>query len=160
MIYLTYDEILKFADDEGLSVKEKKLKGSDGRIFDKRIAIRKDIDSTIEKSCVLAEEIGHYMTTSGDIVDINDVDGQKQEYRARLYGYNIKIGLMGIVKAIQSGCHSLHDVAVYLDVTEEYLLDALDCYKSKYGKCTAIDNYIIFFDPTIVVIKRLSGYNF
>ena len=131
MIYLTYDEILKFADDEGLSVKEKKLKGSDGRIFDKRIAIRKDIDSTIEKSCVLAEEIGHYMTTSGDIVDINDVDGQKQEYRARLYGYNIKIGLMGIVKAIQSGCHSLHDVAVYLDVTEEYLLDALDCYKSK-----------------------------
>lgn len=61
-----------------------------------RIAIRKDIEAQAEKSCVLAEEIGHYRTSSGNILDQNKVESRKQEYRTRLYGYNLKIGLTGL----------------------------------------------------------------
>ena len=39
----------------------------------------------------------------------------------------------------------------YLDATEEYLKEALLCYKSKYGICTAVDNYIIYFEPFAVM---------
>ena len=42
------------------------------------------------------------------------------------------------------------DVTV-IEVTEEYLKEALLCYKSKYGICTAVDNYIIYFEPFAVM---------
>ena len=42
-------------------------------------------------------------------------------------------------------------MAEHLDVTEEFLKDALDAYLLKYGKCTVVDNYMIFFEPLGVV---------
>ena len=33
-------------------------------------------------------------------------------------------------------------MAEHLDVTEEFLKDALDAYLLKYGKCTVVDNYM------------------
>ena len=44
---MTYDELLMQADFEGLNVKEKPLSSGDGRIFNNRIAIRQDINTTI-----------------------------------------------------------------------------------------------------------------
>lgn len=150
---MTYDDVLKEADNTGLIVKEKPLKSSDGRIYSNRVAIRRTIPTTIEKSCVLAEEIGHYHTGYGDVTRLKSVGDRKQEYKARLYGYNLKIGLMGIVRAYKHGCHSLYEAAEYLDVTEEYLKVALDCYKSKYGEYVAIDNYVIYFCPCLAVLE-------
>ena len=136
-------------------VKEQPLTGHDGLIRGSRIAIRKDIETQAEKSCVLAEEIGHYRTSSGNILDQNKEESRKQEYRARLYGYNLKIGLTGLISAYEAGCGNLCEMAEYLDATEEYLKEAIDCYKSKYGLCTSIDNYIIYFEP-LAVIKLIS----
>ena len=42
-------------------------------------------------------------------------------------------------------------MAEYLDVTEEYLEEAIDCYKAKYGLYVSIDNYIIYFEPFAVM---------
>ena len=42
-------------------------------------------------------------------------------------------------------------MAEHLDVTEEFLKDALDAYLLKYGKCTVGDNYMGFFEPLGVV---------
>ena len=72
------------ADHEQLIVKEKPLINNDGRIYKNRIAIRTDL-TDIEKSCVLAEELGHYYTTVGDILDQSDDGNRKQERRARLW---------------------------------------------------------------------------
>ena len=109
------------------------LTGHDGLIRGSRIAIRKDIETQAEKSCVLAEEIGHYRTSSGNILDQNKVESRKQEYRARLYGYNLKIGLAGLISAYEAGCRNLYEMAEYLNATEEYLKEAIQCYHSKYG---------------------------
>ena len=152
---MNYEQLLTAADQEGLLVKEQPLTGHDGLIRGSRIAIRKDIETQAEKSCVLAEEIGHYRTSSGNILDQSKVENRKQEYRARLYGYNLKIGLAGLIRAYEAGCGNLYEMAEYLDATEEYLKEAIDCYKSKYGLCTSIDNYIIYFEP-LAVIKLIS----
>lgn len=95
---MTYEQLLTVADQKGLAVKEHPLTDHDGLLKGKRIAIRKDIETQAEKSCVLAEELGHHYTSSGDILDQTDVMNQKQEYRARLYGYNLKIGLTGLIR--------------------------------------------------------------
>ena len=148
---MNYEQLLTAADQEGLLVKEQPLTGHDGLIRGRRIAIRKNIETQAEKSCVLAEEIGHYRTSSGNILDQNKAGSRKQEYRARLYGYNLKIGLAGLIRAYESGCRNLYEMAEYLDATEEYLMEAIDCYKSKYGLCASVDNYIIYFQPFIVI---------
>jgi len=150
---LTYEVLLNTADQAGLTVKEKPLSESDGLIKGNRIAIRKDIPTQAEKSCVLAEELGHYFTSTGNILDQTDTVNRRQEYRARLYGYNLKIGLTGIISAHTAGCRNLYEMADYLDVTEEYLKEALDCYQSKYGEYVKVDNYMIYFIPTLAVLE-------
>lgn len=152
---MNYEQLLTAADQEGLLVKEQPLTEHDGLIRGSRIAIRKDIEAQAEKSCVLAEEIGHYRTSSGNILDQNKVESRKQEYRARLYGYNLKIGLAGLIRAYEARCRNRYEMAEYLDVTEEYLEEAIDCYKAKYGLYVSIDNYLIYFEP-FVVIKIIS----
>lgn len=44
-------------------------------------------------------------------------------------------------------------MAEYLEVTEEFLKDALKRYHQKYGVCTTVDNYIIYFEPALGVVK-------
>lgn len=134
-------------------VKEKPLRSGDGRIFNNKIAIRQDIPTETEKSCVLAEELGHYFTSAGNILDQTDIVNRKQEYRARLYGYNLQIGLRGIISAHTAGCRNLYEMADYLDVTEEYLKEALNCYQSKYGEYVKVDNYMIYFIPSLAVLE-------
>ena len=148
---MNYEQLLTAADQEGLLVKEQPLTGHDGLIRGRRIAIRKDIETQAEKSCVLAEEIGHYRTSSGNILDQSKVENRKQEYRARLYGYNLKIGLIGLIRAYEARCRNRYEIAEYLDVTEEYLEEAIDCYKTKYGLYASVDNYIIYFEPFAVI---------
>lgn len=150
---MTYEVLLNTADQAGLTVKEKPLSESDGLIKGNRIAIRKDIPTQAEKSCVLAKELGHYFTSAGNILDQTDTVNRRQEYRARLYGYNLKIGLTGIISAHTAGCRNLYEMADYLDVTEEYLKEALDCYQSKYGEYVKVDNYMIYFIPTLAVLE-------
>jgi len=153
VVLLTYEVLLNAADQAGLTVKEKPLSESDGLIKGNRIAIRKDIPTQAEKSCVLAEELGHYFTSAGNILDQTDIVNRKQEYRARLYGYNLQIGLRGIISAHTAGCRNLYEMADYLDITEEYLKEALDCYQSKYGEYVKVDNYMIYFIPSLAVLE-------
>ena len=153
---MTYEELLTLSDSENLVVKEKALSGYGGRIYKNRVAINRSLPTQIEKSCVLAEELGHHYTTSGDILDQKDIMNRKQEYRARLYGYNLKIGLTGLIRAYEEGCRNLYEIAECLDVTEEYLRNALQCYRSKYGECVSVDNYLICFEPKFAVIKFVA----
>lgn len=150
---MTYEELLSEAYDLELTVKEKPLKANKGRIKGSRIAIKKDIPTNTEKACVLAEELGHYHTTTGDIINLQDIRNRKQELKARVWAYNKKIGLMGIVKCFEHRCTCRADMAEYLNVTEEFLMDAICYYKSKYGMNATIDNYIIYFEPNLGVMK-------
>lgn len=151
---MNYIDLLIEADQEELITKEKPLQAHDGRIKGNRIAIRKDMP-TIRKACVLAEELGHYYTTSGDILEQRTVSDEKQELRARLWAYNKMVGLQGIIAAYKHGCSSIHEMADYLNVTPDFLRGALERYRSIYGCSTQIDNYIVFFEPAVGVMELL-----
>ena len=148
----TYEDILMEADSHDLITKEKPLRAHKGRIKGRRIAINKDLTEK-EKKCIMAEELGHYYTASGDILDQSSTANRKQESRGRIMAYNRLIGLMGIIDSYNNHCQSLTETAEYLDVTEEFLLDALLYYKRKYGTCVTINNYVIYFEPALGVLK-------
>ena len=151
---MTYDELLKETDSIGLTVKDKLLQASDGRIKGNKIAIRKGLRNK-EKICTLAEELGHHYTTTGNIIDITNANNLKQEYQARLWAYNKLIGLQGIISAYEAGCSNRYEIAEYLDVTEEFLNEAIERYTSKYGQCITVDNYVIYFIPNLGVMELI-----
>lgn len=149
----TYEELQDAACKDGIDVMDYSFKSNQikGLYCDSTIAISKNLETQAEKSCILAEELGHHYTSSGNILNQSNIMNRKQEYRARLYGYNLKIGLTGLIRAYEAGCRNLYEMSEYLDATEEYLKEAIDCYKSKYGLCVSVDNYIIYFEPFAVM---------
>lgn len=152
---MEYEELLEEADSQGLIVKEKPLKYNNGRIKGKKIAIRKDIDTTAEKACILAEELGHHYTTVGNILDLEDPANRKQERRARLWGYDRLIGLHGIINAYEAGCRSSYEIADYLGVTEEYLQECIGAYREKYGTGATVGEYYVMFEPRVAVGRMM-----
>ena len=150
---MTYEELLNISETENLIVKEKNIPGYGGRIYKNRIAIHQGIDTSIEKACVLAEELGHYYTTVGDILDQSKPESRKQERQARLWAYNKQIGLQGLIGAYEAGCQNRYEVAEYLEVTNEFLAECIECYRQKYGVGTTVDSYYIMFIPYLAVGK-------
>lgn len=152
-----YEKIIDQAHNAGMDIVEHPFRNDTikGLYCDSVAAINKNIDTTVEKACVAAEELGHHLTSSGNILDLSDIGSCKQELRARMHAYNNLIGLLGIVKAYEHGCRNAYEMAEYLNVTEEFLNDALDAYRNKYGVYTTVDNYIIYFIPSLIVMKDL-----
>lgn len=151
-----YEKLLDKAENNKVHVFENyDLSGTrlKGLYCDGNIALSRDLHTEAEKRCVLAEEIGHHYTTIGNILELNKSGNGKQEQQARLWAYNSAVGLIGIVNAYKAGCQNLYEMAEYLRVDEEFLLNALERYRSKYGVCTTIDNYMVFFEPNLGVLE-------
>ena len=72
---------------------------------------------------------------------------------ARRWGYNKKIGLIGLIEAFENGCKNRYEIAEYLNVTIEYLNEAIEYYANKYGVMHRIDDYIIYFSPNVYIGK-------
>ena len=123
---------------------EENLKGF---YIDGNVALNTSIESSTEKACVLAEELGHHYTTAGNILDQSKTENRKQERRARLWAYRRAFDLIDLVSAYKYGCRNRYELAEYLEVTEEFLQEALDTYREKYGLYTKVDCYVICFEP-------------
>lgn len=123
-----------------------------GLYCDGVIAIREDM-TIPEKTCALAEELGHHETSVGNIIDMTSAANRKQERQARLWAYNKQIGLIGLVRAFEHGCQNRFEIAEYLEVTEEFLEECIECYRNKYGICKRVDNYVVYFIPQLSMMK-------
>ena len=128
------------------------VSGLKGLYVNGHIAINAKM-SDIEKACVLAEELGHHYTSVGNILDMTSAANRKQEHQARLWAYNKQIGLFGLVRAFEHGCQNRFEIAEYLEVTEEFLEECIECYRNKYGICKQVNNYVVYFTPYLAIIK-------
>lgn len=158
-----YEELLQDASEDNVRVYESfDLNGNSdvenrigGLYLDGNIALDKSLGTSIERACILAEELGHHYTSYGNIINVNNIQNRKQERQARLYGYNKMVGLRGIISAFQAGCQNVYEIAEHLHVTEDYLQECINCYREKYGIYTSVDNYIIYFIPNLTVGERI-----
>lgn len=153
-----YEELLQEADDSGVNVIENYDLSSTrfkGIYCDGTVALDRHHCTTQELKCVLAEELGHHNTAVGDITDQTSISNRKQERRGRALAYNRLVGLRGIIDSYKHNCDNMEDAAEYLDVTVDFLREAIDYYSSKYGNYATIDNYVIFFQPTLTVLELI-----
>lgn len=153
---MLYENLLLKADEMGLVVKDKPLQSSDGRICGNKIAIRQGLEKSV-KCAVLAEEIGHFKTGAGNILNQSTIEEQKQECKARRWGYDLLVGLEGIINAYEAGCSNLFEMSKHLCISADFLSEALQSYKERYGIFVEYQNYIIYFSPSLAVFKMFES---
>ena len=155
---MNYEDLLEEARIDGIRVYENYRFRSPrikGLYCDGNVALSDMLKTSAERCSVLAEELGHHYTAVGDITDLNTVSSRKLERLGRIYAYNKLIGLSGIVDAYEHRCQSRHEMAELLDVTEEFLEEAICYYREKYGQQIRYGNYVIYFEPYLAVMKRI-----
>ena len=148
-----YEELLDEAYNNNLIVKEKPLEYYDGRIKGNKIAIRKTIETSAQKACVLAEELGHHYTSAGDILDLNNPSNARQENIARLWAYDKLVGFGGIIRAYKKRLTSSEEIADYLDISVDFLHECIDYYSSIYGPYVQYHGFFIRFSPCFRVFR-------
>ncbi|AJD91577.1 hypothetical protein JMA_22600 [Jeotgalibacillus malaysiensis] len=115
-------------------------------------------ESLYRKHFLLAEEIGHYETTAGDITDLDTIAKLKAEVVARRWGYEKIISLDDLVSCFEKNHLTAEDVAHDFEIELDALKIILDHYFDKYGPSVQHRGYIINFDPFIAInLKTLEG---
>ena len=87
---MKYEQLQNEACEDGIDVIDYRFdnKRIKGLYCNGTIAIRKDIATSAEKACVLAEELGHYyMDATYPASTTDKILIEKQEYRAKKWSY-------------------------------------------------------------------------
>ncbi|KAA9003981.1 ImmA/IrrE family metallo-endopeptidase [Paenibacillus spiritus] len=111
------------------------------------ILLNKSIPLLSEKYCVLAEEIGHYYTSAGNILDQSDIRNRKQEKRARNWAYERLVPFACFIEAFHANARNRYEFAELIGVTEEFLEASIVHYQEVYGLSVQVGGYVISFDP-------------
>ncbi|MCO8292620.1 ImmA/IrrE family metallo-endopeptidase [Tetragenococcus halophilus] len=103
----------------------------------------------------VSEEIGHYLTSVGDITAQNTNEKRKQERKARDIGATLAVTPYDLIDCFEDGCKTITECAVFLGVLEETIHNAVKYYARKYDGIKTENNYTLFFhaDGTIGVRK-------
>jgi Zn-dependent peptidase ImmA (M78 family) len=150
------EKLIKEMENEDIEVVTIHLSGQlKGLYADNVIAISKQLKTSAERTCILAEELGHHYTSSGNILDQSKIENRKQELKARRWAVQKLIKVEDFIKAFEAGVRNRAELAEFLEVTEAFIATSLKHFKSIYGFSCSIDNYIITFDP-LCVYKHLD----
>lgn len=109
--------------------------------------------STAEKKVNLSEEYSHYKTSVGDIINYNNAKNRKQEWQARRDSIERLVTLDDLIACSFAGCTTKYACADFLGITEEFLLETLVHYHTKYGATHLYKDYLLIFnDDSLAVI--------
>ena len=141
-----YEQLL--AENEHIKIKDTHSlpDGYSGFYKDGIILIDKDLSET-RKAEVLYEELAHHKLTYGNILDQSKWINRKFESYARRHGYEAALPLRIIVEAHHYGVSNLYELAEYVQLSEEHVLEILEHYKQKHGIGTHYGDYSITFEP-------------
>jgi hypothetical protein len=128
-------------------------KSLDGIYYDDNIRLNANNDY-YKNVAVLAEEIGHYYTSSGHITNYRDINNMRQEIRARRVGIKLVLPLENLIDCYEKGhWGDLYAMCLHLEIDRSYFEEAIEDYKRQFGSYVKYDGYLIEFEP--LKIKRI-----
>lgn len=147
-----YEKLLEKCSKHGIKVKEVNFntKKKVGYWNGNKILLNSN-NTDEEKYCILAEELGHYKTTYGNITKQSTISDKKQEFKARRWGHKHIVSLEGIVEAIEHNCINRFEVAEYLGVTDEYFEECINDYRKQFGIYVHLGKYTLTFEPSFSI---------
>jgi len=141
-------QLYKLIDQENIRLVEDDIPHRvKGLYFDHIIVLHKNIDTESERNSILAEELGHHFTSTGNILDQSSLSAIKQENSARRWAAEQLIKPERLIDAFKAGVRSRWELSQFLDVTEAFIEESLVHMKKLYGERVAINEYIIHFEP-------------
>lgn len=127
---MNYYQLVNYVEAQGIEVIEKKLAGSlKGLYGNKTIWIDSELSLT-EKKCVLVEEFNHHYKNYGNILCKKSTNAIKQELLARRSSYEHLVPLDKLL-TLKNNCENFYQLAEELEVTEEFLINAIEYYQQK-----------------------------
>ena len=121
-----------------------------GLYLDNIIIINSNMNET-QKYCVLAEELGHHFTISSDISDLTKTENIKKELKGRKVACEKLISPESIINSILSGANNIYELSEDLGVTENFLCEAINHYKQKYGIYYVGKTHLLTFEPLNII---------
>lgn len=151
------NDLYDYLDEKEIQFIETEIpvKSVKGLYFDNTIIIDENIATDAERRCVLAEEIGHYETSNGNILDQGQLEAVKQEQRARRWAHLRLLSLDQLVACFENGLRNRYECAEYLNVTEAFFDECIKSYTQIYGPYVAHKDYLIYFKP-LGVMKMME----
>lgn len=128
--------------DDGIA-----LKGDFEGFYDNGVILIDKNLSERRKAEVLYEELAHHKLTYGNILNQSKDINRKFENYARRHGYEAALPLRIIVEAHNYGVSNLYELADYVQLSEEHIVEILKHYKNKYGIGIHYGEYLITFEP-------------
>lgn len=128
-----YEELMiKYGKEIYIKETDKLPEFQPGKCLAGLVYIDKDL-SPYKKHEVLAEEIAHHLITHGNILDQTVLLNRRFEGYARRLAIKMIVPKKEIYELMYQGIYSIHEMANYFEVTEEFMLDAHNYYRVKAG---------------------------
>ncbi|MFI3685215.1 ImmA/IrrE family metallo-endopeptidase [Vagococcus fluvialis] len=102
--------------------------------------------SAPELFSTVAEEIGHHLTSYGDIIDQSVADSRRQEKKARYVASLMTVSLEGLIDCSENGLVHDYECAEFLEVTLESFKEAIELYQEKLGLKFIYNGYHFSFE--------------
>lgn len=159
MLLMTkYEKLIIKAEKMGAEVRELDFGTSKpcGRCLNNIIYVNNKVTEKAKYE-VLAEEIGHYKTTYGNILNQNTIADKKQEFKARREGFKMIVEPIDIVESMKHGATDINEIADYIGISVETFFDILEDLKKRYGIGIPVGNYYIRLEPSFGIVKDFGG---
>lgn len=114
-----------------MTVEERKMINK-GLYCDGYAWIRQDLTDN-EKICILAEELGHHVLNTGDILDLSDPDNAKEENKARRFAYQKLLPPEKLIHLVKDGYRETYEIADQIGLDEGFVKDCLGYYAQLAG---------------------------
>lgn len=152
------EELMSYFPNLSYIIDERVPKGQGGMNIDDFVYLS-PCQSKTEFTSVLSEEVGHYLTSAGDITAQDTNEKRKQERKARDVGATLVVTPYDILRCYENGCETIQSCANYLGVTKDTVTNAIDYYRRKDGAIMTESKDVIVFniDNTVKVYKN-DGY--
>lgn len=103
-----------------------------------------------QKNEVVAEELGHYEKTVGDITDYRIMKNRKQEELARRWAIEKVVSLDDLIDCYNRQLNTVDDICCHLEVTPRFFHKAIKHYRIKHGINYSHKGYWIHFKPLFI----------
>lgn len=149
------DRVYKIAEKENIEIIETKMKGNNRGFYSDNVMMLDTRMSRKAMKCKAYEEFGHHFTSAGDIIDLNNQNNAKQEYKARAWGYEHHVPLSDIVKCLLKAGDDFDYFLELLDVEVEDFFYILRHYASKYGNHYKLGAFTLLFNPLKIITSSI-----
>lgn len=125
---MNYSMLQALAEKQQVSIHPYRFDGDLQALYvDKHIFLSDDLNSS-EKTCVLAEELGHHFTADRNCLDQSKAENLFCEWQGRIWSYEVLLPTSQLRAAMQAGFQKIPEIAALFELTEDFVREALQYY--------------------------------